>query len=305
MGNHHSTEVTEQKILNEKLKIWKILNSSNAYNEAIHKPWIKMTPVPTSNISKPFQINDYEFIIFELQCIYNVYKYNSITKQWNQIILNNTDQMLENCSPLNIIYTFNPVTNTLYVADNQYQYLDLYEINLNNAQCIKHKISFDCRNFWRVIICTNNELHLMSETQHFMWNITQSKIVNFQHIDNLLVHYCELHYMQNMQCIHLKQEHKLILFTFHTCDVGIEIFEYSLCTNKWKKLDVTIPYMDHEFMFNILPCHNDQFILIIKKMDPEFIWIMDVKNNEIKPLIYIVRIRNVTKGIILMIHRYI
>eukprot|EP01084_Bolivina_argentea_P266748 452589_1 len=282
MGNCRSAEVAEQKLLNEKLKIWNTLNSSDVYNEAIdpHKPWIKMAPVPTSNISKPFQINDYEFIVFELQCIFNVYKYNSITKQWNQIMLNNTDPVLEPPFESSFIYTFNAVTNTLYVTE--YQALNLYEINLNNARCIKHKISISLRNFWRVIICTDTELHLMGETQHFLWNITQSKTVNFKHIDNLLVHNCdELYCMRNMQCIYLKQEHKLIVFTVRF-DVGIEIFEYSLCTKKWNFLHA-LPNMDNEFVFNILSCHNDQFILIIKLRDPEFIWIMDVKKNKIKP----------------------
>eukprot|EP01084_Bolivina_argentea_P266747 452586_1 len=284
MGNHHNTE---QKLLNDKQRIWNILNESNVYKEAIqfHKPWIKMKSVPIVENSKPFQITDSKFMIFNRCQINIIYLYNSITKQWNQNNLQNNEIKIG----YNYKYTYNHLTNTLYFLE--YSPYQIYEINLNNNQYIKHKMSDHDHwlnifaNNWGtnkcLFFCADNELHLIDKHHHLLWNIKHSKSMKFKHIN------CAPFYTHNekysdclMKCIHVQSEHKLILIFMACCrNCENKMFEYSIYERTWKKLDIVLPKINKYDSFDLVSCNNDRFILIVEKT--KSIHIFDIKNKSL------------------------
>eukprot|EP01084_Bolivina_argentea_P149800 261653_1 len=264
-------------------------------------------PYSFGSITNPLMINRDEFIVV----IGNfkpskrgIFKFNMKSKEWNKIM------DFETSYPP--AYTFNKQTNTLYICAkyllgvidrNIVQIVSLNQkhltkgtnkLRLSSYGIIDRNIISNCVS---EIIYINKTLHIITENvKHYIYNIEtkESKMVyKFEEFQNDL---------DGAGFIYLKRRQSIILLGGYAGFTAFNsIYEYSLLSNKWNKLNVKLSVkLSH---FAVVSTRFDQYIIIlggwIDGLDAsDDIYIFDIKHAKLMKSKMKCHFGGYTKGII-------
>eukprot|EP01084_Bolivina_argentea_P075917 137570_1 len=232
-------------------------------------------PYPFGQRLLPVMINGDEFIVLRPNAIF---KFNVKSNKWIKMF--DVELLFDEYSCTfnkhkNIIY----VWTQLYVADNE-----TYIIDLNKKEIKTTTLALSSSP--STIIYTNNTIHIITSHQietakHYEYN-TETKQ------NNIVYEFEEFrHGIEGAGFIHLKYRKTMLLLGGWDANsdslTSNSIYEYSLLTKKWNKLNIKLPLrLSH---FPVVSTRYNQYVIIlcgwINSTKPcGDIYVMDMKQSK-------------------------
>eukprot|EP01084_Bolivina_argentea_P300347 517890_1 len=204
------------------------------------------------DIGIPFMINNDEFVVVA-SFDQGIHTYNINQNEWTIIDAGiDIDINAHGCA-------FNKQKQSLFVCDG----FKLLEFDLNKERLKEQRESSQLITHCPSLIYVNDKLHAVfgNPVKHMIWNKQTNDFKEIYQFDEFT------RGIQDHALVHLKSKKCILLFggedllDFWTDNQSDLIYEYSLSTHKWNKLNIKMP--EKLSRFGIVSTRFDQYIIIL------------------------------------------
>ena len=240
--------------------------------------WVKLAPFPKKFDvrTKPFLINNTEFIIADKDGFVNKYDINA--NEWTT-----SKQPLLPAVTRHFGQSYDPSTKCLY----SYLAFGVNKLDLNNHQLTSYKLdNYDTQIAWNhssyFKIPNDPQHHIIygAIKTHEIWNENKPRA-------SLICAHSNPWKVRNPRnvCIYIESRQEILMLGGSN---STEIWRYSITNNTWTCLDLTMPYEQNLHSFGCVITNDDRHIIIFSGMftvdnrhiDTCSLYVLDMKNTK-------------------------